>query len=168
MVCRVRLGKQREVKAAEDGKAAGSSRAAVGWQMLFGPAPAFAFYHQTTESFILRERVVCGPMQRLPTYVLSGWGKALTGEGIRHVFSLGGPPFLLCSCSCEVCPSSSPRLTVCRGHQGSVVCACSHFCPREGTGAPCCSSLQVCPSRMSVGSAGRVTEIRCSCTASGE
>lgn len=39
-------GKQRELKAAEDGKAIGSSRAAVGRQMLFSPAPAFAFYHQ--------------------------------------------------------------------------------------------------------------------------
>lgn len=42
----MRLGKQRELKAAEDGKAAGSSRAAVGWQMLSSPAPSFAFYHQ--------------------------------------------------------------------------------------------------------------------------
>lgn len=46
LVFRVRLGKQRELKAAEDGKAAGRSREAVGWQMLFSPAPAFAFYHQ--------------------------------------------------------------------------------------------------------------------------
>lgn len=107
MVCRVRLGKQRELRAAEDGKAAGSSRAAVGWQMLFCPAPPFAFITKTTESFILRVSVVCGPMQRLPTYVLSGWGKALTDEGIRHIFSLGEAPFLLCSSSCEVCPSSS-------------------------------------------------------------
>lgn len=48
------------------------------------------FITKNTERFLLSERVVCGPAQRLPTSVLSGWGKAVTGEGIRHIFSLGG------------------------------------------------------------------------------
>lgn len=80
------------------------------------------FITKSTESFVLRERVVCGPMQRLPPYALSGWGKALTGKGIRHVFSLGGAPFLLVPVVVRCAPAAVPlcRLTVCSSHQGSV------------------------------------------------
>lgn len=120
------------------------------------------FITRATESFILKERVVCGPMQRLPTYILSGWGTVLTSEAIRHVFSLGGAPFLLFTSSCEMCPSSSPTVqadSLQWSPATSGLWVCSPFCPREGTGAPSCSSLKVSPSKTSVGFAGRVTGI---------
>lgn len=101
----VRCGKQRELKTDEGGKSSWEQQAGQLWDRcwcalcIFGPAPAFCFYHQLEHyrkkmQFPLREsRIVYGPTQRLPAAVLSGQGEA-RNKSIRHVFPLGGAPFL--------------------------------------------------------------------------
>lgn len=189
----VRLGKQRELKAGEGGKSSWEQQAwqlwGRYWHVCFVQHQHFAFCHQLEcyrkkGDFTLRESgVVYGPVQRLPTAVLSGWGKALTSKSIRHVFPLGGGPFLdLCQFLWDI-PQQRSRLTrfmVYSGHHGLFLeegVARPPPPPGGGTGGCCCSSLQVFPSgkhacyQMCIGFAERVIWITlklCPCTASSE